>query len=82
MTEETTPTTADETGLQLVFTGKVALVVESNWGPVEFSANDVDLATELVRLLLGEDKGTLTNVDSYSEEDEATMKKMLGRIND
>jgi hypothetical protein len=34
----------DEISLQLVFTGKVAIVVESNWGPIEFSANDIDLA--------------------------------------
>jgi len=71
----------DEISLQLVFTGKVAIIVESNWGPIEFSANDIDLAFELVRVIMGDSKGIL-NVDSYSEEDSQTMKKMLGRIND
>ena len=67
--------------LKLDFTGKAALVVESNWGPIEFSVSDLEITMEMVRTMLKESHGEL-NVNSYSDEEEETMKNMLRRIND
>jgi hypothetical protein len=67
--------------LKLDFTGKATVIVESNWGPIQFSVNDVDIVTEVVRAVLKEPVGELI-VNSYSADEEEAMKNMLRRIND
>jgi hypothetical protein len=70
---------ADEKELKIDFTGKAVVLIESNWGPIEFSVNDLDTVTAVVRLLLKDSQGNL-GVKDYSEGEEEIMKNMLGRI--
>jgi hypothetical protein len=67
--------------LTISFTGKALVVVESNWGPIEFSMNDIDSVTELVRLVLG-DTGSLKVGDAYTDDEQKTLESLLRRIND
>lgn len=69
----------DEKELKIDFTGKAVILVESNWGPIEFSVNDLDIVTAVVRLMLTDSQGNL-GVKDYSDEEGELMKNMLGRI--
>lgn len=66
--------------LQVNFTGKTIVVVESSWGPIEFSINDLDITTAVVSLMLKESHGEL-GVTAFSDDDGEIMKNMLKRLN-
>lgn len=62
----------------LDFTGNSVFLIETNHGPIEISIRDKDVTLDILRTILKESSNM--PVDSFSDEEEQTMKNILKRL--
>lgn len=64
--------------LSLTFTGKAVFVADmKDFGPMEFSIDDIELTMEIVRSIMGV-SGSFP-VNSYNEKEGKRLKKLLNK---
>lgn len=65
-------------GLHLKFTGKMSVLVElEGHGPIQLRVNDLNVATDIVRLILDKTDHVPTIIGSYNKREENTFNKQL-----
>lgn len=67
--------------LSLTFTGKMVVIVElEEFGPMEFTIDDKDMAMDIMNVILG--VSGVMEPTFYSKTEEKTLKKLLEKKND
>jgi len=63
--------------IKLTFTGKMTILIElEEHGPIQYNINDLDVVTNVVRLILKETDNK-TPVNSYNKREQKTFQKLL-----
>lgn len=69
-----------EDGFKFDFTGKINIIIEqSNYGPLQITANDKDFVLKVLRLFMKTCNGK-SPVNSYNKREEKKLQKMMDEI--
>jgi hypothetical protein len=77
-TPETPETVDPRDGLKLDLTGKAVLIFESNWGPIEFRFDDLEITMDLLRIVV-DNLGPSFPINTFEDTELVNIKNLLSK---